>query len=120
MHELALAQSILGIVEQYVPAAQAAAVARVRVRVGALSGVVPDSLEFCFDAIIGGTPWQYAKLHIDRVPATAACEACSATFGVEDLAFQCPNCGSREVQMASGMELQVLEVELKDEATEVS
>jgi hydrogenase nickel incorporation protein HypA/HybF len=120
MHELALAQSILGLVEQYVPPAQAADVRSVRVRVGALSGVVPDSLDFCFAAIVNGTPWEAARLAIDRVPATAECQPCSATFEVADLDFACPNCGSREIRMVSGMELQVLEVELRDEATEVS
>ncbi len=120
MHELALAQNILNIVEQYVPAARAPDVRAVRVRVGNLAGVVPDSLDFCFGAIVGGTPWQSAKLDIDRVAARAACRACSITFEIEDLAFVCPSCGSLDVELVSGMELQVLEVEMTDEPAEVS
>jgi Zn finger protein HypA/HybF involved in hydrogenase expression len=44
MHELAIAQNILEIVNQSVPEEQAAAVRLVRIRIGQLSGVVPESL----------------------------------------------------------------------------
>ncbi len=119
MHELALAQEILNIVEQHVPSASVPDVRSVRVRVGSLSGVVPDSLDFCFTAIVGGTPWQSTRLEIEKVAATAACRACSTSFPIEDMAFACPSCGSADVNLASGMELQVLEVEMTDEPAEV-
>ena len=119
MHELALAQDILSIVEQYVPTAQAPDVRGIRIRVGSLSGVVAESLDFCFGAIVGGTPWASAKLDIEKVAATATCPGCSGSFAIGDLGFVCPSCGSCDIQLVSGTELQVLEVELSDHTAEV-
>lgn len=68
MHELGLALNIVDIVQQHVPAIRASDVRDVRVRVGEFAGVLPDSLEFCFSAIVAGTPWQRARLAIEPVP----------------------------------------------------
>lgn len=67
MHELSLATGILDIVRQYVPIERAQAVRSVRVRVGDLAGVVPDSLAWCFSAIASDTPYARAFLAIDPV-----------------------------------------------------
>jgi hydrogenase nickel incorporation protein HypA/HybF len=120
MHELAIAQNILDIAAQYVSRGQAADVRTVRVRIGTLSGVVPDSLEFCFGAITAGTPWQAAKLEITQTAARGECHDCGRGFGITDVVFVCPSCGSAEVRLVSGMDLQVVEIDLADEPTEVS
>lgn len=115
MHELGIAQGILEIVRQYVPETQAADVRAVRVRVGELSGVVSDSLDFCFGAIVADTAYRGAFLAIERVPTRCRCGACGREFGVDRLVFVCPDCGSPRVNLVAGRELQVVEVEL-DEA----
>jgi len=66
MHELSLANGILDIVRQYVPVERAPRVRTVRVRVGDLAGVVPDSLAWCFSAIVLDTPYHTASLAIDQ------------------------------------------------------
>ncbi len=120
MHELAIAQSIFEIVEGAVPAAKAAEVRTVRVRVGRLSGVVADSLDFCFGVLVADTPLRGARLLIDPVPIASQCRDCQHRFTVEDLAFQCPACGGTCLTMVSGTELQVAEIELLDDAVEVT
>ncbi len=65
MHELSLANGIFDIVRQYVPAERAPLVRAVRVRVGDLAGVVPDSLAWCFSAIVSDTPYEKAWLAIN-------------------------------------------------------
>ena len=67
MHELSVANSILDIVCRHVPAAQGPLVRAVRVCVGDGAGVLPDSLEFCFEAIVAATPYASARLAVDRV-----------------------------------------------------
>jgi len=114
MHELSVAQSILEIVQQHVPEPQAWAVQAVRVRVGRLAGVVTDSLEFCFSAIITDTPWKTAKLDIEEIPTVCLCSDCAGRFAVTDGAFRCPSCGGVNVQLISGTELQVVEIDLAD------
>jgi hydrogenase nickel incorporation protein HypA/HybF len=120
MHELSIAQNILDIVMRYVPGEQAAAVRAVRVRVGALSGVVPDSLEFSFEAIVAGTAWESAKLEIHHPAARGRCLRCSTEFQIEEALFVCPSCGDSDIRVISGMELDIMEIVLEDEPAEVS
>ena len=68
MHELSIAQSLITIMRAHVPADKAAAVREVRIRVGDLSGVLVESLAFCFTAALAGTPYASAVLTVDRVP----------------------------------------------------
>ena len=114
MHELSIAQSIVDIIRQYVSDAQEPDVRAVRIRVGQMSGVVADSLEFCFGAIVQGTSLSGASLGIEETPLQSKCIGCGETFAVEGTSFQCPKCGSGEVQVISGTELQVVEIELME------
>jgi hydrogenase nickel incorporation protein HypA/HybF len=114
MHELSIAQSILEIVEQYVPRDARAGVRSIRVRVGSLSGIVPESLEFSFSAIVSGTPLGSARLDIQRVPAICRCEGCGAEFETADFVFACPRCGGINIRLMSGSELRVVDIELED------
>jgi hydrogenase nickel incorporation protein HypA/HybF len=115
MHELALAQEIVAMVARHIPPAQASRVRAVHVRIGELAGVVPESLEFCFSAVVAGTVWESADLVMTRVPAAACCRDCAATFPTQAPGAGCPACGSRFVRMTHGQELHVDAVELADD-----
>ena len=115
MHELALAQEIVAMVARHIPPAQASRVRAVHVRIGELAGVVPDSLEFCFSAVVAGTVWESADLVMTRVAAEACCLDCAATFPTQAPGAGCPACGSRLVRMTHGQELHVDAVELADD-----
>jgi hydrogenase nickel incorporation protein HypA/HybF len=115
MHELGIAQSILDLAAEQVPAGQLADVRSIRIRVGDLAGVVVDSLEFCFDAIIAGTPLGRARLEVERVPAVCRCGHCAAEFALGGSpVFACRACGGTDVALLAGRELQVVHVELAD------
>jgi hydrogenase nickel incorporation protein HypA/HybF len=118
MHELSIAQNIVEIVQQNIPPGDGRNVTSVRMKVGRLSGIVVDSLEFCFDAIINNTFLQGAKLEIESVPVVLHCKQCGTDTTVEGSIFTCPECGSIDIQLISGTELQVVEIELADEVTE--
>lgn len=118
MHELAIAQNILDIVRQSVPEEQASAVRNVRIRVGQLSGLVPDSLDFCFGVIVKETRMRQAKLVIEQVPTVSRCMECARSFDVEDLAFICPACKSTNLELVTGKELEIVEIELEDDSNE--
>jgi len=112
MHELSIAASILDIVRQHVPEAAIPEVALVRVRVGSLSGVVAESLAFCFEALVTETPLGRARLDIEHVPSICACGECGHRFEPEAMIFLCPACGSGRTRVESGADLQVVHVEL--------
>jgi hydrogenase nickel incorporation protein HypA/HybF len=87
----------------------------VKIRVGHLSGVVADSLEFCFTAITQGTRLQGTVLDIEQVPFVLKCRSCSMSFESEAGVVLCPACGGSDTEVLSGTELHVVEIELYDE-----
>ncbi|MBU1274403.1 MAG: hydrogenase maturation nickel metallochaperone HypA [Proteobacteria bacterium] len=111
MHELSIAQSLLGIVLQEAGRHGANRVTKVAVKIGALASVVPSSLTFSFDLIKEGTPAADAVLEIERVPAMGICRACGARMDMSGLVEACPDCGSKEIELSSGQELYVDHIE---------
>ncbi|MEU7319073.1 hydrogenase maturation nickel metallochaperone HypA [Streptomyces griseoviridis] len=104
MHELSITQSI---VDAVCERADGRPVRTVRIRVGMLTAVVPDSMRFCFDLTTAGTVAEGAQLEIDQPPGTAHCRACEKDFALPDLVLLCP-CGSADVAITSGQELQIV------------
>jgi len=69
MHELGIANSILEAVETEMRPHPGARPVKIGVTVGALSGVDRDSLAFCFQAIVKGTPLEALALEVHDAPA---------------------------------------------------
>jgi hydrogenase nickel incorporation protein HypA/HybF len=111
MHELAVTQSVVDAVMERTGEQR---VLEVRLRVGRLSGVLPDALRFCFELVTDGTPLQGAVLDIEEPPGSAACRRCGTTFVLTDLILLCP-CGSADVEVVGGDELLIRAVELAEE-----
>jgi len=108
MHELAITQSVVAAVTERTGTAP---VARVRVRVGRLAGVVPDAMRFCFELVTAGTPLEGAALEIEQPEGRARCRTCGARFVLADLVLLC-DCGSADVEVLAGRELAVASVVL--------
>jgi hydrogenase nickel incorporation protein HypA/HybF len=114
MHELAIAQGIADVVSRRAAEHHAACVTRVRLRLGEASGVVVDSLTFCFEMVASFDPVLVgARLAIDHTPHRAWCQRCAEEFAVRDFVAECPTCGEWSDQVVSGTELQVLEMEFE-------
>jgi len=120
VHELSVAQSLLDLVAEHVPTPRHPDVRVVRIRVGGLSGVIPESLEFCFDALVADTPLSGARMEIERVPIRLRCESCQGSFEIDAPRFLCPGCDGARVRMVAGSELDLTEVELDDGPAEVT
>ncbi len=110
MHELSIAESVLDIIKKQVKDR----VTAVRLRIGELSGVVPEALEFSFQSASIGTIAEGAALVIERVPVTARCGDCAEVFNVEDYCFACAKCGGGNFKLITGRELQIEEIEVAD------
>lgn len=117
MHELSIAQSIVDIVADHVPRPRLDRVRSIRVRVGAMSGVVPDSLEFCFTAITAESELAGARIDIVPVPFLLRCDPCARDFTSDSGSPRCSVCGLPG-QVLSGTELQVMEIELLETGTD--
>jgi hydrogenase nickel incorporation protein HypA/HybF len=76
-----------------------------------MSAVVPSSLIFCWDVLTQDGPLKGARLIIDEVPVRVRCRECGHEFYCEDYRFVCPQCKSVAVDMISGRELTVQDIE---------
>ncbi|MGK5085304.1 hydrogenase maturation nickel metallochaperone HypA [Bdellovibrionota bacterium FG-1] len=110
MHEVAIAQNIVEICENH---AGTSAVACVQLEIGALSGVMPEALEFCFEACTQGTKLEGATLLIDRIQGQGKCPACDTSFQVSAIFDPCPHCGAFPIEVLSGKQMRVLEIQLR-------
>ena len=114
MHELAIAQSIVDVIETRAAECNATRVKGVRLKIGEASGVVTDSLTFCFEMLTGLSPTLAgAQLVIDSVPHRARCRHCAKEFSVTNFIAQCPICQEWSKEVISGTELQILEMEFE-------
>ena len=109
MHELSLVQGVVDICEQH---ADGRRVLAVTLEIGALSGVVPEALEFCFDAATRGSLLEGAHLVIERVAATGLCSRCGHVSPMETYFDPCPNCGAIVLELRSGDEMRVKDLEV--------
>jgi len=111
MHEMALAEGVLGVV---LDASEGRVVRRVRLRVGTLQQVMPDSLRFCFLLAAQGTPAAEAELELVEIPARVRCKLCGCESEVDELPLACRACGAFDVDVAAGDEVLVDGVERDD------
>jgi hydrogenase nickel insertion protein HypA len=113
MHELALCQSILSIVENEARNRQVRRVLAVRLEVGDLTCASADAMAFCFDAVTRNTIAEGATLELIRTPGEAWCLDCGRRVEIADRHQPCPQCGSLALSICSGEELRVTEVEVE-------
>jgi hydrogenase nickel incorporation protein HypA/HybF len=118
MHELSIAHDILTIIRQNVPQEELTNIENIKVKIGDMSGVVAESLEFCFQAIISETEMNNAKMVIEKIPFVLKCNSCGSESTNEFGIRVCTNCYSTDTEVLSGLEMQVIEVHLKEEITE--
>ena len=98
---------------QHAEEAQATRVHVVRLRVGRLSGVVPDALQFAFEALSRGTLAEGGQLTIEEVPARFWCGICQHEFTGDDLIGECPDCHTPSADVRGGRELEIASLEIE-------
>lgn len=112
MHEASIAQNILDVVRDHT--SDPTAVDAIHVRIGEFSGVLADSVQFCFQAMTAGTEWSHVRLVIDPIPFVLRCRSCGHTGHNEPGFVFCGHCGSGETDVVSGDDLSVTAIHLKE------
>ena len=113
MHELSIVANLFEILEEKAKEKKAKKITRVKVQVGALSGVVPELLKTSFDIFKKDTLAAEAKLEIQKIPLKIKCLKCGQETTKDDYVFICEKCASRELKTLSGTELLLEKVELE-------
>lgn len=114
MHEVSIAQGMLNAIEETL--GRKTELIAVNVTIGALSGVSPDALEFCFTEVARMNGFGAPRLVIRNVPAKMHCNSCGADYGSGDVMMGCPECDSLDRQVLGGLECTVDSVEIKETA----
>ena len=114
MHELSIALSLVDAAEEELRQHAGARVQTVYLKLGLLSGVVRDALEFSYEAACNGTPLEGSRLVIEEVPVMIDCPQCAGPREIVSLQqFQCAVCGSLG-KIVQGRELQLSALEIAD------
>lgn len=104
MHELAITE---GIMEAALPAAKEAGakkILEIRLKIGELSGVIPECIQEYFDIISKDTIAQDAKLIFEKIPITIRCKSCDFEGEIEKKSRTCPKCNSNDFSIIAGRE----------------
>lgn len=112
MHELGLAENTLTIALDEARRQNARQILAMRLRVGALSGVVPEALQFALETIIEDTPAAGARIQIDRIIPVCYCNECRSEFEVHDYSYACPACGNVSLDLRCGKEMDLISLEV--------
>ena len=110
MHELSLCEAIAGVVKPY---ADGRHIDVVRVRIGALRQVVPESLSFCWTLLRDYEDMPDAELELEFVTAEVSCHSCGHQSTIESRwSLLCPRCESADVKVLRGNEFLVTSLDV--------
>ena len=111
MHELSVSSAVL---ESVLRHAAGRRVSEVKLRVGHLRQVVPDSLDF-WGIVMRDTVCEGSVLDLESVAGRLACAPCGREWEIDMAIFRYPTCGGSEVRVAAGDELEVESIEVEEE-----
>ena len=107
MHELAIAQGIIEIVNSEAKKRGFKRVLEISLKMGEYSGMVPDCLREFFPYAAAGSPAEGAELRIEAVPARFQCLDCGYEGAADRKDACCPSCRSMAIRMTAGREFYV-------------
>jgi hydrogenase nickel incorporation protein HypA/HybF len=111
VHELALTESVVSAVTERLPGVR---ISCVTLDIGALSGVMADSVRFCFDLVAEGTDLEGADLEITQTAGRCQCRSCGEEFEPDSPLLLCPagTCGSADVAVLAGQDFTIASVQV--------
>lgn len=113
MHELSIMGSALELALDRAQQAGATRVRVIRLRIGVLSGVVPEALQFAFETLTANTPAQGGLLEIEQIPARFGCPRCRKEYEVNAPYGECPNCGEVSSDLRAGREMELTSLDIE-------
>lgn len=112
MHEAGIAQNILDIAVENASNNNAKVINKIYVKIGRLAAIEHDALLFAFDALKEDTIAANALLEIEDIPIKGRCMECKHEDIYDEMFFSCKRCGSYKVELLTGEELNITEIEV--------
>jgi hydrogenase nickel incorporation protein HypA/HybF len=117
LHETTIARDLVALACELIAGDRSRA-ARINVRLGVWSGVVAEALAGAYPAAAHQTPLEGSKLVIQSVGLVVFCPRCNAERPIpEARRLRCPVCDAHSPRIVRGMELELLSVEMTDDAS---
>jgi len=113
MHEMALAESVLDLIEDCLLREGGQQIKTVRLEIGKLAAVEPEAMRFCFDAVARGTVAEGAVLDIIEQEGRAWCFDCNREVSIAARQNPCTACGGFRLRVAEGIAMRVKELEIE-------
>jgi len=111
MHEVSIIQNVIKIVIDKATENKFTKVNKVSLKIGELSGVMSESLNFAFKSCIMDTMLEGSTLEIEKVKAVAECFDCKQEFPIDHFNKLCPCCNKFSSSIISGYELYINTIE---------
>lgn len=111
MHEIAVLDKAVTMVNQIATDQKATAVEYMRLEVGELTGYLPVFFRKYFPIVTEDKPlMEHCELIIDEKVGEGLCNDCNALYNVMKNEGRCPKCGSRNKTVLSGQEFKILDI----------
>ncbi len=122
MHEMSITQAMLDMALEY---AKGQRITDIYLRVGRMSLIVPESVEFYFEYLSKGTLAEGATLHFETVPLELTCLDCGRQADLNDCTDEPPRaimlqalaqgcqCGSKNLRLTGGMGFDMVSLEVE-------
>lgn len=114
MHELPITESIIRIAVEEAERHNVTRINEIRLKIGELSGLVPECIQYYFDIASKGTKAEGALIKIDKMSIKMKCSSCGFSGAAEEfIDSRCPECRSDNMKMIGGNEFYIDSMEVE-------
>ena len=113
MHELAITQGLLRVALEQAGTNKVRRIISIKLKIGELTGYVPEAVEQNFEQLSAGTIAEGAALLIEPVPLRCHCKRCGTDYRAARDDFSCPSCRSAEFKITGGREMFIESMEVE-------
>ncbi|MDD6222810.1 MAG: hydrogenase maturation nickel metallochaperone HypA [Lachnospiraceae bacterium] len=114
MHELSYMVQFANMALEAAKKNNARKVSEVKIRVGQMTGLVPEYLQHYYPQAAEGTILEGSRLVIEERPVRMQCTCGNVYTPDRDNGYACPKCGSASGKLISGREMDLVSVEIEE------
>lgn len=113
MHELSVTEGILRICKAEAEKNNFKRILKINIKVGELSGLIPDCISFYFNEISKETVAEGAKIEVFKIPLSYRCDDCGYTSEILKTEYTCHKCKGYHIKFLNGRELYIDTMEVE-------
>jgi len=115
MHEMGVVMAACDQIIAFAQENDIKEIAEIVFAIGEGSGVYEPYVRKVYPAVVKGTMLEKTELVIETVPGMAQCMDCNEIYNVLENEGTCPECGSKQKEVLSGLELNIKEMHVPEE-----